>query len=106
MKLYVSDIEEQYKDIIIKNSLNSGTEDLLLHIVKCQSACEVDEEKQDLPMVMYCLHMNYKYYDTIGFPPIKHSEEIKYTKIEMFKNIQHLIKTRLHVDCIQDDFFM
>ena len=35
-----------------------------------------------------------------------HNEETKYTKIEIFKNIQHLIKACLHVDCLQDDFVM
>ena len=75
-------------------------------MVKCWRACEVDEEKRDLPMVMYCIHMKYKYYYILGFSPIKHDEEIKYTKLEIFKNIQHLIKTRLHVDCLQDDFVM
>ena len=35
MKLYVSDIEESSKDTIIRNLENSGTSDLLLHIVPC-----------------------------------------------------------------------
>ena len=43
MKLYVSDIEESYKDTIIGNLGNSGTEDLLLQIVQCWRACAVNE---------------------------------------------------------------
>ena len=43
MKLYVYDIEESYKDTIIGNLENSGTADLLLHIVQCWRACAVNE---------------------------------------------------------------
>ena len=35
MKLYVSDIEESYKDTIIGNLVNAGTSDLLLLRVQC-----------------------------------------------------------------------
>ena len=35
MKIYVSDIEELYKDTIIGHMVNSVTEYLLLHIVQC-----------------------------------------------------------------------
>ena len=52
MKLYVSDIVESYKDSIIGNLVNSGTADLLLHIVQCWNACVVDEENKYLPIVM------------------------------------------------------
>ena len=57
MKLYVFDIEESYKDTIIGHLLNSGTADLLLHIVRCWRACAVGEEKQVLSMVLYCSGM-------------------------------------------------
>ena len=53
MKLYVSDIEESYKYTTIGNSKNSGTSDLLLHIVQFWSTCAVDEETMDLPMILY-----------------------------------------------------
>ena len=43
MKLYVSDIEELYRDTIIGHLINSGTAYLLLRIVECWSACAVDE---------------------------------------------------------------
>ena len=43
MKLYVSDIEESHKEKIIGYMGNSVTSDLLLHIVKCWSACAVGE---------------------------------------------------------------
>ena len=43
MKLYVSDIEEPYKYTIIGHLGNSGTEDLLLHILQCCLSCAVDE---------------------------------------------------------------
>ena len=44
MKLYVSDIEELYKDTIINHLVNSDTVDLLLHIVQCWRGCAVNEE--------------------------------------------------------------
>ena len=52
MKLYVSDIEESYKDKIIGNMGNSGTLYLLLHILYCWSVCAVNEENQALPLVL------------------------------------------------------
>ena len=54
MKLYVSDIEESYKDTIIGHMGNSGTEDSLLHILQCWRECAVNEENLYLPMVLYC----------------------------------------------------
>ena len=57
MKLYLSDIEESYKDTIIGHLVYSGTEDLLLHMVRCWFVCAVDEEILYLPMVMYCSRM-------------------------------------------------
>ena len=44
MKLYVSDIEQSYKDTIIDHLVNSGKSDLLLHIVYCWRAYAVNEE--------------------------------------------------------------
>ena len=42
MKLYVSVIEESYKVTTFGHLVNSGTAYLLLHIVQCWRACEVD----------------------------------------------------------------
>ena len=53
MKLYVSDIEESSKYTIIVHMGNSGTSDLLLHLLQCWHVYEVDEEKRALPMVLY-----------------------------------------------------
>ena len=52
MKIYVSDMEELYKDTIIGHLGNSGTSDILVHIVHCWRSYAVDTEKRDLPMVM------------------------------------------------------
>ena len=71
----MSNIEESYKGTIIGNMGNSGTSDLLLHILECWSACAVNEGNQALPLVMYCSHMMYKYYFHHGFLPIKHNKE-------------------------------
>ena len=54
MKLYVFNIEDSYKDTIIYHIVNSGTADLLLHMVKCWPACAVNKENQALPLVLYC----------------------------------------------------
>ena len=43
MNLYVSDIEESYKETIINHMLGSGAADLLLHIVQCCHAFVVIE---------------------------------------------------------------
>ena len=51
MKLYVTNIEDLYKDTIIGHLLNPGTSDLLVHIVNYWRACAVNEEKRVLPMV-------------------------------------------------------
>ena len=51
--------------------VNSGTENLLLHMLQCWRSCLVDEEKRSLPMVLYCLGIMYKYYYHLGFLPIK-----------------------------------
>ena len=45
MNLYVSYIKELYKETIIGNMGNSGTSDLLLHIVQCWRECVVNEKK-------------------------------------------------------------
>ena len=67
MKLYVFDIEESYQDTIIGHLVNSGTEDLLLHIVQRWRVCAVNEENWALTMVLHCLHMMYKYNSCPGF---------------------------------------
>ena len=68
MKLYVSNIEESYKDTTIGHLGNSGTSYLLLHIVQYWRACVVNEENQALPMVICCSQVMYKYYSHLGFP--------------------------------------
>ena len=59
MKLYVSNTEESYKDTIIDHMGNSGTADLLLHIVQCWCVCKVDEEKRALFVVLFCSDVMY-----------------------------------------------
>ena len=98
------DIKESYRDTIIGHFGNSGTADLLLHIVKCWRACAVNEENLTIPMFLYCYGMMYKYYSCLWFFPIKHNEEGKYIHSEIFNSIIHFIKNRLHVYCIQDSF--
>ena len=51
---------------------NSDTADLLLHIVQCWCACEVNEENQALHMVIYCSHTIYTDYSGLKLSPIKH----------------------------------
>ena len=68
MKLYVSDIEESYKDTIIGHLGNSGTEDLLLHVEKCWRSCAINEENISSPMVLYCSHMMYILFLSWIFP--------------------------------------
>ena len=75
VKLYVSNIEESYKERIIGNLVNSVTADSLLHKIQCWRACAVDEEKRNLPLVMYCLCMMYKFYYRLVFLLIKHNKE-------------------------------
>ena len=91
MKLYVTNIEDSYKDTIIGHLLNPGTSDLLVHIVNYWRACAVNEENWYLPIVLYCSHMMYQYYSRLGFFPIKHNEEGKYIHNEIFNNIPHFI---------------
>ena len=52
MRIYVSDIEASYKNIIIGHMVKSDTAYLLLHIVQWCSACTVYGEKRALPMVL------------------------------------------------------
>ena len=58
MKLYVSNIDESYKDTIIENLGNSGIADLILHILQCWCIFIVDELKLDIPIVLYLLVKN------------------------------------------------
>ena len=92
MNLYVSNIEEWYKDTIIVHMGNSDTAYLLLHIVQCWCAWAVNKETQALPMVLYCSHMVYKYYSFIGFPPINTQWGRETIHNEIFNNIPHLSK--------------
>ena len=95
---------ESYRDKIICHLGNPVAADLLLHIVQWWSSCEVDEENLDLPMFMYCSGIMYKYYSRLGFSLIKQNKEEKYIQSEIFNNITHFIKNRLHVNFIQDVF--
>ena len=51
-------------------------------------------------LVLYRSVMMHKYYSCIGFSAIKHNEDGKDIHNEIFNNIRHFIKNRLHVDCI------
>ena len=106
MKIYVSDIEKSYKDKIIGHMINSVTVDLLLHVVQCRRACAVNESNQNLHLVMYCLHLMYKYYYRLVFFPINHNEEGKKIHNEIFNNIPNFIKNCLNIDCLQGGFVM
>ena len=57
--------------------VNTVTADFLLHIVQCWHTCLVYKDNWDLPMVLYCSVMMYKYYSYFGFIPTKHNEEGK-----------------------------
>ena len=81
---------------------NSGTEYWLLRIVQCWSPCELDEEKWDLPMVLYYSGMMYKYYSCVGFSYIKQNEEVNDIHKKKFNNIANIIKNILHVNCLHD----
>ena len=60
MKRYLCNVEQSYKDTIIRNLINSGRADLLLHIVQHWRVCAVNEENKALTLVMYCSHIMYK----------------------------------------------
>ena len=53
MNCYLSGIMESHKDINISNLGNSGIADLLLYIVQCWRACEVDKYNQALTLFLY-----------------------------------------------------
>ena len=106
MKLHVSNIDESYKDIIIGNMENSGTADLLLHIVKRWHVCTVNEENQDLPLVIYCSHKMYKYYSRLGFYPINTTRERNKKTQRNIQQYNAFHQKGLHVDCLQDSFVM
>ena len=76
------------------------------NIVQFWRECAFYETKWDIPTVLYYSGMMFKYYSRLGFLPIKRYEEGKYIHNEIFKNIPHFIKKRLHIDCIQDSFVM
>ena len=69
---------ESYKETIIGNLKNTGTPDLFLHSVQLWSASTVDEENLDLPMVLYCSRMIYKYYSHLECITIIHNKEGRY----------------------------
>ena len=106
MNIYVSDIVKLYRDTIICHLVNSGTSYLLFCIVQCWHVCEFDEDNRSLPMVLYWLGIMCKYYSCLGFFPIKHNKEWKYTHNEIFNKIPHFIKNRPRVNFLQDGFVM
>ena len=55
-------------------------------------------------MVLYCLHIMYKYYYPIGFSPIKDKEEGKNIHNEIFNKITFFIKNHLHAYFLQYGF--
>ena len=71
MKLYVSDIEELYKETIIVNPGKSDTAYLLLHIVQCWCACAANEENRALPIYLYCSQIMCKYFSCLVFSPFR-----------------------------------
>ena len=73
----MSDIEESYKNTIVGHLVNSGTEDLLLHIVQCWREFSFNEEKLKLPIFMCFLVKMYRYYSYLGCFSIKNNEERK-----------------------------
>ena len=50
--------------------------------------------------------MVYKYHSCFVFFSIKQNHEGKYIHNEIFNNIPYFDKTRLHVNCLKDGFFM
>ena len=54
MKFYVYDIHKSNKGTIYGSLGNSGTSDLLLHIVQCWMEFAVYDNKWALPMVLWC----------------------------------------------------
>ena len=89
MNIYVSCIVKSYKDTIIGRLGNSGTSDLLLHIVQWCGTCSVGKEKHDLPIFIYCSVMMYKYYSCLGFFPIKKMRKEKIF-IMKYSTIYHI----------------
>ena len=79
---------------------------MLLYILQCWSACEVDKDNRALPMVMYFSGMIYKYNFYLEFIPVKKNEEGKEIHDEIFNNIPHFIKNCLYVKCLQYNFVM
>ena len=67
-------------------------------------ACTVNEKKRDLPIVMYCLGMMYKYYYWLGFFKIKQSGERNYIHNEIFKYTPHFMKNCSPINCLQYGF--
>ena len=55
-------------------------------------------------MVIYCSSIIYKYCSCLECLPINHNEEEKYIHKEVFNNILHFIRNRLHINCIQYGF--
>ena len=102
----MSGIVESYKYTIIRKLRKSGTPYLLLHMDQYWCACSVDKDKQDLPMIMYCSSIMYKYYSYLGFHWLRKNEEGKDTQNGIFNNIPYFIKNRHRVNCNQDCFVM
>ena len=75
-------------------------------MLQCWHACAVDKYNKDLPLVLYCSDMMYKYDSNLGFFTNKKQREVKDIHNEVFKNIPHFIKNCLYVSCLQDIFVM
>ena len=69
MKIYVSDIVELYKDMVIFPLVNSSTIYLSLHIVQCWHTCVLNNEQtRYLPVILYYYVVAYLYYFSCIFP--------------------------------------
>ena len=84
--------------------VNSGTVDLLLHLVHFWSARADYEEKLALPMVLYFSGIIYKYYSGIGFPPIKKNEEEKIFTMK-YSTIYHISSKTVCILIVFNVFF-
>ena len=80
---------------------NSGTSDLLGHILQCCRVGECGKDNCDLSIFISCLIMMYKYYSCLGFPPTKYNEAVKDINNEIFNNMTYFVKHCLHVNCLQ-----
>ena len=85
---------------------NTGKADLLLHIVHRWHVCAFDEKNRDLPVVIYCSAMMYKYSYHIGFISNKHNKEGNYTNKVVLNHIIHFIPNHPRVNYIHGGFYV